>query len=326
MKKRIVLIVLLIIVTTISFLAYKHFKIQDDNILKFSGELQMDEVDVSFRTMGQLASVLVDEGVRVEKGALLATLDNTDYKLKLDLANADNTTATWALQELETGYTKEEIAQAKQQLAQARAEANNIKKEYERAKKLYAGNSISQSTYDNAETAYNVSKHKVKELSERLKQLELGIRQERIEQAKAQTLATSANVQLASQQLAYTKLASPINGVVINKYRDTGEFVQAGSTIFSIANPDELWLRAYLPVTQATMVKLGDKMAVTVDALPNEKFEGVVTYISDVAEFTPKQIQTSIERVKLVYRVKIDIVDTKGLLKSGIPADAVIWE
>ncbi len=326
MKKRIIAILVLIVVSVSGFFAYKYFEKENLDVLKFSGELEMDKVDISFRVSGQIDNLLVDEGIKVVANEEVATLDNKEFVTRLNLAEADNTSSVWVLQELEAGFTKEEIAQARQQLAQAKAESQNLEKEFARTQKLYDQKAVSQSEYDRLLTSKNVASLKVSELTERLKQMEIGTRQERIEQAKAQNMASKSNVDLANQQLSYTKLYSPIDGVVLDKYAEVGEIVQAGSPIFSIGNNNKLWLRAYLPVTQAHMIKLGDKMAVTVDSMPDEKFEGVVSFISDVAEFTPKQIQTSIERVKLVYRVKIDIVDTKGLLKPGIPADAVLWE
>ncbi len=147
-----------------------------------------------------------------------------------------------------------------------------------------------------------------------------------VNKTQAQLDAAAANRELADYQLAYTKLTSPLNGIILAVYKEEGEVVQAGTPVFSIGDVNKLWLRAYLPETKIDKIKIGQKMIIKVDSLPNEKFEGKVTYISDTAEFTPKQIYTSEERVKLVYRVKIEITDTKGLLKPGIPADAYIEE
>lgn len=147
-----------------------------------------------------------------------------------------------------------------------------------------------------------------------------------VNKTQAQLDAATANRELADFQVNYTKLTSPIKGIVLAVYKEEGEVVQAGSTVFSIGDPNKLWLRAYLPETKMDKIKVGQKMVIKVDSLPNEKFEGKVTYISDTAEFTPKQIYTTEERVKLVYRVKIEVTDSKGLLKPGIPADAYIEE
>lgn len=147
-----------------------------------------------------------------------------------------------------------------------------------------------------------------------------------LEKTQAQLDAASANRELADYQLSYTKLNSPLNGVILAAYKEEGEVVAAGAPVFSIGDTEKLWLRAYLPETKSDTVKLGQKMIIKIDSMPNEKFEGKVVFISDKAEFTPKQIYTTEERVKLVYKVKIEITDTKGILKPGIPADAFLEE
>ncbi len=147
-----------------------------------------------------------------------------------------------------------------------------------------------------------------------------------IEKTQAQLDVAIANRELADYQLSYTKLNSPLDGIILSSYKEEGEVVAAGTPVFSIGNTEKIWLRAYLPETKIDAIKLGQKMIIKIDSMPNEKFEGKVVFISDKAEFTPKQIYTTEERVKLVYRIKIDITDTKGILKSGIPADAFLEE
>lgn len=147
-----------------------------------------------------------------------------------------------------------------------------------------------------------------------------------LEKTQAQLDAASANRELADYQLSYTKLNAPLNGVILAAYKEEGEVVAAGAPVFSIGDTERLFLRAYLSETKADAVKFGQKMIIKIDSMPNEKFEGKVVFISDKAEFTPKQIYTTEERVKLVYKVKIEITDTKGILKPGIPADAFLEE
>ena len=324
MKGLVIFVIAIGLVGGLGFVAYKYYKSENVNVLVFSGELEMKKVDVSFRVSGQIKSRFFSEGQAIKESDLVEELDPIEYEYQLKLAEADAVGAKWTLSELNAGSTIEEIAQAKKQLDQAKTESENTKKEFNRAKKLYDSNSMAASEYDKISTAYKLSQLKVAELTERLKQLQVGPRYEKIEQAKAQLEAANANAKLAEQRLLFTKTYSPISGVVIDEYKEVGEFIQAGSPIISVGNPNKLWLRAYLPENMAHVLKLGQKMAVKVDSLPNNVFYGVVTFISDEAEFTPKQIQTTTERVKLVYRIKIDILDTMGLLKPGIPADAFI--
>ena len=165
-----------------------------------------------------------------------------------------------------------------------------------------------------------------------LKDLEAGLKKsgmskkELVEQTKAQLEAVKINKQLAEEQLSYTNLKSTLNGIVLNNYRQKGEVVQAGAPVISVGDPSKIWLRAYIPVKKLGKLKIGQKMQVKVDGISDKVFNGTLSYIAEEAEFTPKQIQTAEEREKLVYRVKIDIDNTEGLLKPGIPANALLGE
>lgn len=259
MKKVIILLIVIAILAIAFFAGYRYIYKKETGGLKFSGELEMLQVDAAFRVSGAISSTYFSEGESVKKGDILAVLDEDIYNTQLKLAQANESAAKWALEDLKATLKKSGAA-----------------------------------------------------------------KKELLEQTQSQLDAAAANRELAELQLSYTKLVSPVSGVVLAAFREAGEMVQAGAPVFSIGSPDKLWMRAYLPENRASDVKLGQKMLVSVTSIPNQKFNGVISFISDKAEFTPKQIRTSEERVKLVYRIKIDIEDTKGVLKPGIPADAVI--
>ena len=117
---------------------------------------------------------------------------------------------------------------------------------------------------------------------------------------------------------------SPVDGVVLVKAADVGEVVAPGTTIVSVGDIDHPWVRGYINETDLGKVKVGSKAKVTTDSYPGKHYEGRVTFISSQAEFTPKQIQTHEERVKLVYRIKIEVENPRRELKSNMPADAEI--
>jgi HlyD family secretion protein len=125
-------------------------------------------------------------------------------------------------------------------------------------------------------------------------------------------------------QLADTLAVSPVDGVVLVKSADVGEVLAAGATVVTIGDVDHPWLRAYINETDLGRVKLGSKARITTDSYPGKIYDGRVSFISSEAEFTPKQIQTQEERVKLVYRIKIEVDNPKHELKSNMPADAEI--
>jgi len=136
--------------------------------------------------------------------------------------------------------------------------------------------------------------------------------------------ALTASLELANTRLGFAGLASPIDGFVLVKSAEAGEFVQAGSTVFTVANLADIWLTAYINETDLGRVKLNQPAEIKTDSYPDKAYKGRVSFISQEAEFTPKQIQTTEERVKLVYRIKIKINNSNLELKPGMPADAHI--
>jgi HlyD family secretion protein len=146
---------------------------------------------------------------------------------------------------------------------------------------------------------------------------EIPLRQAEIERAKA-------NLAVIDSQLADTIAASPVDGVVLVKAADVGEVLAAGTTVVTIGDIEHPWLRAYINETDLGRIKLGTKAKITTDSYPGKEYEGRISFIASEAEFTPKQIQTKEERVKLVYRIKIDLANPHHELKSNMPADAVI--
>ena len=131
-------------------------------------------------------------------------------------------------------------------------------------------------------------------------------------------------LKLAEIRLGYTKLRSPLSGIGLSEHIEAGEYVVPGTAVITIANLQDVWLRAYINETDLGRVKVGQKVEVTTDSYPNKKYSGLISFISSQAEFTPKTVQTQEQRVKLVYRVKIDIDNPDMELKPGMPADATI--
>ncbi len=153
---------------------------------------------------------------------------------------------------------------------------------------------------------------------------EIDIQRQAIEAARARERELLAQLEAAGTQLGYTEITSPIAGVVLLKNAESGEVVNSGTPVVTVADIDALWMNVYIPETQTGLVKLGQSVKVNVDSFPGDVFMGTVTFISSQSEFTPKTIQTEEERVKLVYRAKVSIENTQRRLKPGMPADAEI--
>jgi HlyD family secretion protein len=143
---------------------------------------------------------------------------------------------------------------------------------------------------------------------------------------KANMEALNASFDLAMTRLGFADLASPLDGFVLVKSSEAGEVVQAGSTVFTVTDLEAPWLTAYINETDLGRVKLNQAAEVKIDTYPDKIYRGRVSFISQEAEFTPKQIQTTEERVKLVYRIKIQLDNTNLELKPGMPADGYILE
>jgi HlyD family secretion protein len=268
------------------------------------------------------------------------------------------------LSELKNGARSQEREEAKNVVSSARsdlekAEADlNLKKlELERAKSLFEQGVIPEQQYDTANTIYDVSlkttesaRIRLSSASEQLSLVEEGARTEQVEQARSsyeyasaiykeakngprkETIEqAAAKAELARQTLALAEtkltqatLISPQSGIIISKALEIGEYARPGAAVVTIANLEEVYLRAYITETELGKVKIGSKVEVSIDSYPDRKFAGVVSYISSEAEFTPKTIQTKQERVRLVYRIKVKIPNLDLILKPGMPADAVI--
>ena len=145
-----------------------------------------------------------------------------------------------------------------------------------------------------------------------------------LEVQKAQIKEAEASLEVAKRQLEYSEVFAPVSGVVLVKSAEEGEYALPGATVVTIADLDHPWLKAYVDETDLGRVKLGQKVRIRTDTFPDKVYEGKVAFISSEAEFTPKQVQTQKERVKLVYQIKVDVENPKGELKPGMPADGEI--
>jgi membrane fusion protein YbhG len=316
-----------LIVAAIAGLLYYFFSRDHEEgnpFLKVSGNIEATEVDVGFKVSGRIVSRSVDEGDWVEKGKILATLDDEDLRQRLEVAQATLKSAQARLEKLLAGSRPEEIREAAAALEQAQFDFDNKKVSYERIKSLFERGVIPKDTLDNSESAFKISKAAVERAKENYQLVKIGPRKEDIEDARAQVEQAKANLRLIETQLSYTTLYSPLSGVVLVKSGEIGEIVNPGTPILTLADIENVWLKAYIPEANLSRVKWGQEVSVTTDLKPQKVYKGKISFISSQAEFTPKQIQTEKERVTLVYRIKIDIPNPEKELKPGMPADGKI--
>jgi len=263
-------------------------------------------------------------------------------------AGVDAAEAVWL--DLKAGSRQQEIRAAEAELAEAEAQCDQWESDYSRAEELLQKNAVSRQDYDRIEASLKAARERVKAATEKLALAEAGFRKHRIEQAEAAKRKAEAELALvlegpraekiaqaaarrkqaeaalalAETKLGYARLAAPMNGVVLSKNVEPGEYVAPGTPVVTVGDLEHPWLRAYINETDLGRVKHGQKVRLTTDTYPGKVYEGRVSFIASEAEFTPKNVQTQKERVKLVYRIKIDVANPEMELKPGMPADAEI--
>ena len=297
-------------------------------------------------TVAESQLVLLRTGIEYQKATLAA---------EIDLRMAELRGAEVRLQELVAGSRKQEIEQAAAAVAEARTQHLQAQKDWERAQVLFKNDDITVSQHDQFKTRLDATQAALRQAEERLALVVEGPRKEQIESARAQVERARATLKLAEanrleirrreqevdtrraeieraeaqvaimdSQLEDAVVTSPIDGVVLVQSAEVGEIVASGTTLATIGDIERPWLRAYINEQDLGRVKLGAEARVTTDSYPGKIYRGRVSFISSEAEFTPKQIQTTEERVKLVYRIKIDLENPQRELKSNMPADADI--
>ncbi|HET6421659.1 MAG TPA: efflux RND transporter periplasmic adaptor subunit [Geobacteraceae bacterium] len=325
MKKKVLAIAVLVAAAAAAAIYYGARNAgRKSGIIRVSGNIEVTTVELSFKIPGRVAARLVDEGETVKAGQLVAKLDDQDLVQEVAGKEAEVQAARAALAELETGYRKEDIAQAAAALQRVKADADRLKADFVRQQALFKKEVISRRDFDAAKAANEGAQASVRESRERLALLRRGPRKETIDQARARFRDAEAMLGLARTRLGYATLVSSVGGLVLSKNIEPGEQVAAGTPVVTVGVLDSVWVRAYIDESDLGKVKVGQKAFVTTDSYPGKKYRGYVSFISSEAEFTPKNVQTVKERVKLVYRVKIVIPNPEMELKPGMPADGEI--
>jgi HlyD family secretion protein len=324
MKRILFIVIMAGLIAGLLYYLFTRDKKEGNDFIKVSGNIETTEVDVGFKISGRIVSLLLQEGDWVENGKILAKLDDEDLRHRFELAKATLNSAQAKLNKLLAGSRPEELREAEAALHQAQFDLENKQAHYERMKVLFEGHVIPKETLGNAEAGYKIAKAAVQRATENYKLVKEGPRKEDIEDAKAQVEQARASLKLAETQLSYTVLNSPLSGVVLVKSSEMGEVVNPGTSIITLADLENVWLKAYIPETDLSKVKWGQEVIVTTDLRPKKEYKGKISFISSQAEFTPKSIQTEKERVTLVYRIKVDIPNPDRELKPGMPADGKI--
>ncbi len=321
-RARVVPVVLAVVVLAVA--AYVVFlrPHPDANELMASGTVEATEAGLGTQAPGRIDSILVREGDRVRTGQELVVMDRVELRARVAQGQAQEAAARALLAELERGSRPEEVAQAREAARATEQRLADAQRDFDRTQRLLQGGAVSQETLDKAKLALDVAQSQREQTAQQLQLVETGPRPERVAAQRAAVAQAGAMVQQAEAALSHAVVRAPFDGVVTVRDREPGETVGAGAPVVTVMNVDDRWVRIYVREDRLGAVQLGQTATITSDTYPGKQYTGTVSYLSSEAEFTPRNVQTTEERVKLVYAVKVRITGDPGHeLKSGMPAD-----
>ena len=289
-----------------------------------SGTIEAREVAVASKVGGQVLEIRAEEGSRVGKGDILVLIDHETLDIQLRQAEAGVALANAQLRLLKKGARVEDIRQGEEALLQAEANLKVAADDARRMRELAARGSVTPKQRDDAEARLVVGQAQNASAKEALAKLRRLARPEEVGAAEARLAQAVAAADLLRKTIADGTVVSPVAGIVTRRPVEAGELVSPGATVLTISELDRVHVMLFVTEKELGRVRLGGEADVMIDAAPGRVFKGRVTYISPEAEFTPKNIQTKEDRVKLVFGVKVEIPNPDGALKPGLPADAVI--
>lgn len=325
MKKKRLIVVVIVAIIVISGILINHYRNKKDiGVLSLSGNIEVTEANVGFKLPGRVVELAVDEGDTVKTGQLLARLDSAELASVVMQNKASLQEAITKLSELKSGSRAQEIERAQANANAQAADLEKAKKDFERADILYKNGAISASQFDAAMSAYNAKMAQYRSAQETSSLVKEGPRKEDIQAAEYRVQQVKALLNTSEERLKDTALYAPIAGVIIRKNVELGETLGAGAPAMTVGDLQNPWVKVYVKEDRLGQIKLGQKADVRVDSFKNKTYEGIITFISSEAEFTPKNVQTEEERVKLVFGVKVKVKNENGELKPGMPADVKI--
>ncbi len=319
-----ILLPILILLAAAAYAGW-HFSLaeRDAGQLELYGNVDIRQVSLAFTQSERIEEVLVEEGDQVKKGQLLATLDTRTLGLQVKRTEAAIAAQVQQVEKLHNGSRPEEIAQAGAQFSAAQAELELAQSQLSRledVKRRTDGRGVSAQDIDSAATRVRAAKAQLAIQSETLKLAKVGPRDEDVAAAEAQLETLKADLALLEHQLEQSRLIAPTNARVRARLLEPGDIASAQRPVFTLALNDPKWVRVYVSEPDMGYLKPGMSANIFTDSFPDQPVAGTVGYISSVAEFTPKNVQTESLRTALVYEVRILVDDPNNRLRMGMPA------
>jgi HlyD family secretion protein len=303
------------------------------SVPRASGYVEATEVRVATKVPGRVQTVTAVEGARVAAGDVLVTLSTTDTDLALDRARAERAQADANLRLLRAGARPEDVNQADAQRAAAvadqraaEAELEAARQDEQRFQQLIDRRAGAVKQRDDAVARRELAEARVRAATDRvqaaaaaLARLQAGARPEELDGARARVAAIDAEIAALADRRAEATIAAPTAGVVTSRLVEPGELVAAGTALVVLMDLDRAWVNAYVEETVVPTLTLSAPVTIVTDA--GDRLPGQIAFIAPRAEFTPRNVQTSAERARLVYRVKVTLDNRQGILKPGMPVD-----
>jgi len=355
-KKWIIRIVIAIVLVAVAaeaiwFLAPELFQAAEvEGFVRASGRIEGRNIEISSKIPGRVVELLADEGQELKAGEIVARISAEE--LQAAKRSAEANLALWINRkgqaELDLKLTRQQVdsginlAQAQIEVAQANLEraeaaAEQARKDRERYQQLADDGVVPTVTYDQARLADTTAQKELEAARKMLRQAEVNLvraedsrltielKRSVVADSDKMIATAQANLDAAESRLADAEITAPVDGVVLERIVQPGEVISAGTPIFTMVNPDDLYLKIYVPNMETGRLKIGNQARIFPDAFPEEHFTAEVTRISERAQFTPKNVETKEQRVNLVFEVKLGSIDNSARrLKPGMPAEAVV--
>jgi HlyD family secretion protein len=292
--------------------------------IEASGTIEATSVQVSSQSAGEILRMAAFEGQAVRTGDLLAQIDHEALDLQLGQAQSGVELARAELALLTNGARTEDISQAQDALTQSQQSLRTAQMDFDRTTRLFAAGAATPKERDDAQARFTSARAQASAAEQALKKLQNFARPEDVKAATARLRQAEYTVRLLQKSIQDCTVTSPIDGTVTEKLAEAGELAAPGTGLYVVSDLSTVKLTIYVPETDLGGLRIGERARIRIDSFPDRDFQGTVTWISPTAEFTPRDIQTRDERVKLVFAVRIQIANPDGVFKPGMPADAIL--
>ncbi|MGD9949259.1 MAG: efflux RND transporter periplasmic adaptor subunit [Desulfobulbus sp.] len=298
----------------------------DGSALFLYGNVDIREVQLAFQDSGRISRLYVDEGATIKTGQVVAELDPVRFQLEVDRLTAEVNAQAEVLTRLKNGSRTQEIEKAKAGLDSARARLREAQLNQDRVQILRVTNRISQQEVDSAKAKVDTLEAAVRVAQNELSLVVEGPRQEDIQAAQANFQALTSARDLSAQRLHDSRLFAPAEGVIRSRILETGAMASVGSPVFTLALTNPLWVRAYVNEPDLGRIREGMTVEIHTDSFSDKAYNGWIGFISSTAEFTPKTVETTELRTKLVYRARVFACDPNHELRLGMPVTVTVDE